>query len=657
MTKKISLLFIYLIIPALAFGQSNSFKPEKLVIRGSNAYEPFEFIDKDGEMKGFNVDIINALMKELQWDYDFKLEEWKEVNKGIRAGNIDIMPGMIYSEERAKFVRFGLPITDMGRNIFTLQGEPYTTLESLRGKRIIVHAEGWSHEYLLKEKLTDKIVLTRNMDESLKALIDGRGDAVIGSDLVAFYSIMKNGYTGIRTYDLGVPTQQYSIVVSKSDELLLYHINMGLQRLKASGEYDRIYNKWFGVYKNRQPTQLIYTISTLFIITLLISFFSVRYAKRKARMSELRLEDTRSELELAIEAGNITAWVYNIETHQIYSLHRLQILQEGDHIEKLFELMDKNERDKATQLFTEVVTGVTMYATFQFCIRKREGQLFDQYYEGTMKRVPGSPTREKSIVGTMKNITADVLSRKELIEMRDKADASNRLKSAFLANMSHEIRTPLNAIIGFSNILLDDEMESTNEEKKFYKEAINTNSELLLNLINDILDLSRIEAGSFSFHQHYFDFSPWFIALAEELKRYSTESVVLVYNSPLNSLWIESDSNRLAQIITNFVTNAFKFTKIGKVTMAYEFKDECLTISVSDTGIGIADDKQSSVFNRFIKLNEFAQGTGLGLPICKAIAKAMGGKIGLTSKLGEGSTFFVSLPCKNSSIHVEYKEK
>ena len=234
----------------------------------------------------------------------------------------------------------------------------------------------------------------------------------------------------------------------------------------------------------------------------------------------------------------------------------------------------------------------------------------------------------------------------ELEKARSRAEQSDKLKSAFLANMSHEIRTPLNAIVGFSDLLMVTEDQ---EEKEEFIQIINANNELLLKLINDILDLSKIEAGSVELKYENFDLAVYFNELAASMHR----RVRLVPVNPYEACTVRLDKNRLAQILTNFVTNAIKYTSKGTIEMGYEKIDENIRLYVRDTGIGIPEDKKDKVFHRFEKLDEFAQGTGLGLSICKAIVEACRGEIGFESEFDKGSLFWAVLPCQFESVNSE----
>lgn len=250
---------------------------------------------------------------------------------------------------------------------------------------------------------------------------------------------------------------------------------------------------------------------------------------------------------------------------------------------------------------------------------------------------------KKLLIVIALNITERYNAYEELAIAKKKAEESDKLKSAFLANMSHEIRTPLNAIVGFTEMLKECE---NHEERAEFWNIISTNSDLLLRLINDILDLSKIEAGTIELKSIEFDLADHFNGIYYTLnQRNVNPNVKFICNNPYLVCKVKLDNNRITQIMTNFVTNAFKFTSSGDISMGYEYIDGGIKLYCEDTGIGIAADKIDKVFLRFSKLNSFAQGTGLGLAICKAIIDGYNGKIGVESEVGKGSQFWAWIPC------------
>ena len=230
----------------------------------------------------------------------------------------------------------------------------------------------------------------------------------------------------------------------------------------------------------------------------------------------------------------------------------------------------------------------------------------------------------------------------KLIIARDKAEELDRLKSAFLANMSHEIRTPLNAIVGFSSLLA--ETDSRNERQEYIK-IVQENNELLLQLISDILDLSKIEAGTFNFVYTNVDVNETCAEIIKSMSMKVGKGIELIFEEPFPECYLYTDKNRFTQVISNFINNALKFTQQGSITLGYEqVSHQKIKFYVRDTGMGIPEEKQKSVFERFVKLNTFVQGTGLGLSICKSIVSQMEGEIGVDSTEGVGSCFWFTHP-------------
>ncbi len=269
----------------------------------------------------------------------------------------------------------------------------------------------------------------------------------------------------------------------------------------------------------------------------------------------------------------------------------------------------------------------------------------DEHYTWTRINVLVRNYRPEDNIIEMLCINYDITELKEtermLINAKERAEESDRLKSAFLANMSHEIRTPLNAIVGFSSLL-----QETNdpEEKRQYINIVEENNKLLLQLISDILDLSKIESGTFEMCPVKVDARQLCTDLVNSLRIKTEENVELCLSPYLPELYFTSDKNRLHQVLMNFVTNAIKFTSEGSITVGYEIEGNDVKFYVKDTGMGIAPQKQKDIFKRFVKLNNFIPGTGLGLSICQSIAAQLGGELGVESEPGKGSCFWFIHP-------------
>lgn len=298
--------------------------------------------------------------------------------------------------------------------------------------------------------------------------------------------------------------------------------------------------------------------------------------------------------------------------------------------------------DRAVMLdfLAKVIKGESSKLCKDVRIRRADGN-----YTWTRVNVLVRNYRPQDNIIEMLCINFDITQLKEteqmLIKAKDKAEEADRLKSAFLANMSHEIRTPLNAIIGFSSMLEEAEDQ---EEKHQYITIIEDNNKLLLQLISDILDLSKIEAGTFDIIPEKVNAKQLCSDLFQAMQMKATPQVELRLKDDLPELTFTSDKNRLYQVLLNFVTNAFKFTSEGSITIDYQINGNEVKFSVQDTGMGVEPEKQKAIFTRFVKLNSFIPGTGLGLPICQSIVTQLGGKIGVESEPGKGSCFWFTHP-------------
>ena len=298
--------------------------------------------------------------------------------------------------------------------------------------------------------------------------------------------------------------------------------------------------------------------------------------------------------------------------------------------------------DRAVMLdfLAKVVKGESTKLCRDVRIRRADGS-----YTWTRVNVLVRNYRPQDNVIEMLCINFDITQLKEteqmLIKAKEKAEEADRLKSAFLANMSHEIRTPLNAIVGFSGMLEEAEDQ---EEKHQYITIIEDNNKLLLQLISDILDLSKIEAGTFDIIPERVNAKQLCNDLFQAMQMKTSPQVELRLKDNLPELTFTSDKNRLYQVLLNFVTNALKFTSEGNITIDYQIDGNEVKFSVQDTGMGIEPEKQEAIFTRFVKLNSFIPGTGLGLPICQSIVTQLGGKIGVESEPGRGACFWFTHP-------------
>ena len=313
-----------------------------------------------------------------------------------------------------------------------------------------------------------------------------------------------------------------------------------------------------------------------------------------------------------------------------------------DEVVGVYTHMHPEDRKRFLDFYDEVRDGKRRHFQGEMRIR-RPGTKNEWNWVSSNVMVTNYKLEENEIeiIGINYDITELKETEAELIQARDKAEMMDRLKSAFLANMSHEIRTPLNAIVGFSDLLVETEELAERQE---YIKIVRENNDLLLQLISDILDLSKIEAGTFEFTNGDVDVNLLCEDIVRSMGMKAKEEVELVFDDHLPVCHVISDRNRIHQVISNFVNNAMKFTSEGSIHVGYKLKDGELEFYVEDTGIGIEKEQLPHIFERFVKLNSFVHGTGLGLSICQSIVEQLGGRIGVDSEKGKGSRFWFTIP-------------
>lgn len=388
-----------------------------------------------------------------------------------------------------------------------------------------------------------------------------------------------------------------------------------------------------------------------------------------------KLNETNYKLAMALDVANIIPWSWDLVSHRILcEIGHAAILGGGveyqeNNSQKMipessyFANIIKEDRPHIERTFRDLIEGRVDKVREEYRIvdRSSAGRFVDWVEVCAMVGQRDEENRPRNLIGSLLIITQRKKMEQELIDARDQAQESNRLKSAFLANMSHEIRTPLNAIVGFSELLCKSEEMEEVEEREEYVRIIENNNELLLKLISDILDLSKIEAGTLEFTETPVEVTALIKDIIRSAEmRTGAEKLAMELGDHLPQCTILTDKNRLNQVITNLVTNAIKFTDEGGITVGYTLQeDDMLHFYVTDTGCGIPAEKQQDIFTRFIKLNNFVQGTGLGLSICQTIINRLGGQIGVESQLGEGSTFRFTIPYNpaEGAVHSDMPER
>ena len=382
-------------------------------------------------------------------------------------------------------------------------------------------------------------------------------------------------------------------------------------------------------------------------------------------LTQQMLKSTNHKLSAALDAADMTPWKWDLQTgllscnvsHDLYVTEE-EVTHDGNLIivptSACFAKICDEDRERVRDAFERLANGETQKMREEYRVGRQwlpspqQNEWVEVRAAVDERDANGKPL---SLIGTSMTVTQRKEMEEALVQAKVKAEEANTLKSSFLANISHEIRTPLNAIVGFSSLLVSAE-RGISEEKQEYINIIENNNTLLLQLISDVLDLSKIEAGTMEFTLAPTDINDLMEGICRQMQEKNTSpDVAITFTEKAEECILNTDRVRLSQVIINFTNNAMKFTPKGSIQMGYridEAKDE-IYFYVKDTGIGIPEDKINEVFERFVKLNTFAKGTGLGLAICRVIVERLGGTIGADSKEGEGSCFWLRLPITQKS--------
>ncbi|GCB35783.1 PAS domain-containing sensor histidine kinase [Bacteroides faecalis] len=490
--------------------------------------------------------------------------------------------------------------------------------------------------------------------------------ALQNSEHILHY-IYKNLPVGIELYD-----KNGNLSDLNKKELEMFHISdkekiLGInlfknpvlpeeikQKLRDHEDTDFTYRYDFskinGYYKSAITTgsiDLMTRATTLYDLDhQLTNYLLINVDQTENTIAYNKIKEFKSFFDLIGDYAKVGYALFDVQSRKGYALdswYQNMGEKKGTPLSEIIGLYSHfHPEDQARLLsyFPEILNGKKNHVFADVRICREDGR-----YTWTRINAMVRDYRPQDNIIEMICINFDITELKEteqkLIKAKDKAEESDRLKSSFLANMSHEIRTPLNAIVGFSSMLLE---TSDEEEKLEYANIIEENNQLLLQLISDILDLSKIEAGTFDMTMEKVDARQLCSELVQTMRLKAKPNVELRLAPNLPELSFISDKNRVRQVLLNFITNALKFTKEGYITINYQIDGKNAKFVVRDTGIGIAPDKQKSIFNRFVKLNNFISGTGLGLSICQSIITQLGGELGVESELGKGSCFWFTHP-------------
>ncbi|HKL37614.1 MAG TPA: transporter substrate-binding domain-containing protein [Bacteroidales bacterium] len=558
----------------------------RILIGGDHNFPPYEYLDENGNPAGYNVDLIRAIADEVGLNIKIQLGPWNEIREKLKKGHIDAIQGIFYSPKRDETLDMSPAHTRIGYVMATHQGDALPDkLGGLEGHSVLVQKGDLMEEHLVKGGLEDELVEVETQEEALRLLNAGEYEYALVSRVLAHYYAEKNGWDNLTIGNQPVFSAEYCIGVLEGNKALLSRFTEGLAAVKSTGQYRDIYSQWLGVYEEPGWDIREFLKYALYVLVPLILLLVTFFVW--TRMLNVRVKARTRELQ--DEVANRKKVEQQLkELYQELKKRNDEIAAQNDQYERLNEELNR-KNDKLVRI------------------------------------------------------------NEELGEAKEKAEESDKLKSAFLANMSHEIRTPMNGIMGFASLL--EHPGLSGEKKEHYIELIRKSGERMLEIINNLMNIARIESGQEKIQQGDIVVNEMVDELYALFRQEAEKKgLSLVCHKPLedNQSHIVTDRTKLTQVMTNLINNAIKYTREGKVGFGYQPREDGLRFYVSDTGIGVPQELQSKIFERFrqaeLSHTREYEGAGLGLSISKAYIEMLGGTMSLDSTPGEGSTFYFTVP-------------
>ncbi len=652
---------------------SKTLTNDTIFFKANYDYPPYQLLDENSNPAGFSIDILEAIKKTMGLKVHLELDNWTQVRIDLENKKIDGVVAMSYSPERSKIVNFSAPFIYITHSVFTRKGSDIKSIDDIANKQVIVVRGDIMHDYLIANNISRYIIPVKNYQTALRLLSAGEYNCALINKLHGQYAIKEFNLSNLSPTGGSIQPKEICFAIVKDRQDILAQINDGLQIIKSTGEYDQIYDKWFGIYEKTELKTHVFRIIIWILIPVLLFLFIILFWSWTLRKQvAIKTSELQKELNERKKAENQVKQEKSLLNSMINAIPDLIFYKNKDNIyigcndafctfnnKKPEEIIGKDD----FALFPENIAA-QYHETDKKLINEKQVQRTETWESNAENerflldtlKVPFTDEDGNAlgIVGICRDITRRYKTEIDLKNAKEKAEESDRLKSSFLANMSHEIRTPMNAIIGFSDLLVDPETEE--DEREELVTHINNNCNTLLHLIDDIIDLAKIEANELTVFIKNTDINQ---AIEEEFDMFNEAKkkidkkhidIVLDNASFIENFYLKTDPYRFKQILANLTDNALKYTETGSVHIGYKIlkKDNLVEFYVKDTGIGIPADKQGEIFHRFNKIetntSKLYRGTGLGLAITQNLVERLGGTIRVDSEIGKGSTFYYTLP-------------
>lgn len=633
----------------------NTLGPIRLGVDSEGA--PLEYIDNNGTYSGMSSDYIQLFIRQLSLEIApvEKMTLSQRHNK-IHLKELDIIPLIVPTLERSECLNFSKSYLDFPVVIFTRRDNHLITgIDDLIGKRLAVEKDDMTIHYLKRDYPNLEIMEVPTTLAALEAVSFGDAEAFIGNLLTGSYLINSVGLNNIKIAAPSPYRLTFSIGVRKDWPLLIPLLNKSIDSLTEADRAD-MRHKWLTVrYDKTIDYSLIWKIlGGSAVIFILMIWRNHEISQRKAQ-----LEASEKQFKVLINTLPIAIVVVDSSGTIIFD-NALASSEIGNNKSLVGRTYQDFYASKSSQdLILTTIAEEGRVVSLQVGYRTNSGELIDCSLSVLPIRFDGQDV----LLAVTVNVTERVKMMQALEKAKTHAEEADHLKSAFLASMSHELRTPLNSIIGFTGILLQQLAGPLNDEQNKQLSMVQTSSRHLLALINDILDISKIEAGELEISCETFDMRKSIEKVTQIVEPLAIKQglTLAVEISPEVHL-LNSDQKRVEQILINLLGNAIKFTDTGGVIINCMLENEILIIDVQDTGSGIKQKDMDKLFQTFKQINtgvsRIHEGTGLGLSISKKLVEKLGGAISVQSEWGVGSTFTFTLPCDcSTTLHHQQNDQ
>jgi len=646
---------------------------DTLQFYGNKGYPPYQMWNEETQQaEGFSVDVFRAIAQTMGLSYKITLTEWSIARNELEMQRIDGILAMSYSYRRSEKVVFSAPYTYLTHSLFARRSSPMQNLDEMQGKEIIVIRGDIMHDYLKEKPIAKTIVTADDYESALRLLASGKHDAALLSRYHGLYAIDKCQLNNIVVSDNELLSKPLAFAVNVQNPEMAAILNEGLQIIKETGEYQKLVDHWFGVYQKQSLKEMIFPLAWYILIPLILAILAVfvwfwtlrrKVALRTHQLQVALQKKSKTEQDLVQEKSILKSLVDSIPDLIFYKDNTNCYMGSNRSFAEFMDLKLEDIPGKNDFQIFPLAEAERYNVLDAELLEKDKSAKLEMWSEDCngkkhLLEIVKTPFHDEhgrvlGLVGICHDITTRHKNQQVLRQAKQKAEESDKLKSAFLANMSHEIRTPMNAIIGFAELLGDSDLEQELREELIAH--INHNSTSLLRLIDDIIDLAKIEANELTIKAKRVNIhqivDEVFSGTNDLLTPLQHKKIKFSLHHPeeMEALTTYTDPVRLKQILQNLVDNAFKYTEAGEIKIKYNLVDsDKLLFEVKDTGLGIPNEKHHEIFERFNKLEidktKLFRGTGLGLAICKNLVERLGGEIGIKSAPNVGSTFFFTLP-------------